>query len=294
VADLDMFASANVTESFIDKNNKNKGKKTDKFGAPIGFNVAIMDDMQKSFAPPTVQGYTGCMSGIKLVYNPAATKEKRFRKSYEVDMFREAEKKGDETAKVTNPSGTFAQVEPDGRCGPYYKTPGTLPTVGPARQFATKTPGLDISVRLEAPDGINQAVLLIVAFLLAVVVLGILYLIYRHTATNHKKYKTEKERVYPRTAYVAVAATPASAAPTPKSVHDPDPEPEAAEEVDDTPPSQRYQSEKQSVHSAALTNGSKKSGYPESYRSTPASSHRSMGNDDTKLIDTDADDDVLL
>lgn len=125
VPDVNLEVGANASESFIDLTNKNKGKYVDHFDVPIKFAVGTWTDMDGSFLP-FAQTYSGCMSGAKLIYNPRATTTKRYRKSFEVDMFKLVSDRGKEGTgaggKIVNPTGTFPS-DLD-RCGPYYKVPG--------------------------------------------------------------------------------------------------------------------------------------------------------------------------
>lgn len=69
---------------------------------------------------------------------------------------------------------------------------GELPTVGPPTQFFTKSPGLDNSVLVTSIDAANQAILMVVILIVAVVLLGFLYLIYKKVNINNKTYNKEK------------------------------------------------------------------------------------------------------
>ena len=67
------------------------------------------------------------MSGAKLVYNPSATAEKRYRESYSLDMFKLATERGKEgqskgVGEINPLTGTFpSKME---QCGPTFGKPG--------------------------------------------------------------------------------------------------------------------------------------------------------------------------
>ena len=75
---------------------------------------------------------------------------------------------------------------------------GKLPTVGPPKQFNTKSPGLDNSVRIPETDMVNQLMLVACIIILTALILGFLFLIYKKAISNHKAYqhmhKSEKSR----------------------------------------------------------------------------------------------------
>ena len=75
---------------------------------------------------------------------------------------------------------------------------GTLPTVGPARQFFTRSPGLDNSVRVSTIDTLNRVILFFVIVIVAVVILGFLYLIYRYVNRSHVKYRRIRKSEKPK------------------------------------------------------------------------------------------------
>ena len=186
----DLEVGNNLTERYIDENNKNKGVVTDVFGLIEKFTVGTIFDEKKlidakGYVLPTI--YIGCMSGAKLVYSPRATPQKKFRNSIEIDMFALIE------SENGNPSGTFPK-EIDGLCGPVYdddKLP--LPPVDPPRQFYTVSPGLDNSVMVTTIDSLNVGILILVVLVVVVVLLGFLFLIYKKVNTNNKNYNKEKQ-----------------------------------------------------------------------------------------------------
>ena len=71
-----------------------------------------------------------------------------------------------------------------------------MPTVGPPSQFFTQSPGLDNSVLVTSIDAANQAILMVVILIVAVVLLGFLYLIYKKVNVNNKNYNREKRVKY--------------------------------------------------------------------------------------------------
>ena len=75
---------------------------------------------------------------------------------------------------------------------------GTLPTVGPARQFFTRSPGLDNSVRVTTINMLNRVILFFVIVIVSVVILGSLYLIYRYVNRSHVEYRRIRKSEKPK------------------------------------------------------------------------------------------------
>lgn len=74
---------------------------------------------------------------------------------------------------------------------------GELPTVGPERQFYTKSPGLDLSVRIPETDWVNQLMIVVVILIVAVVLLGLLYIVYKKINKTAVEYHEIKKKEYP-------------------------------------------------------------------------------------------------
>ena len=111
--------SNNVTERFIDEDNKNLGKFQDFFDVPTKITIGrILDRNINAKGHQLPSTFTGCMSGAKFVYQPRATAKLRFRKSFEIDFFELIKDK----PKI-NPTGTFPSDSTDA-CGPSLKIPG--------------------------------------------------------------------------------------------------------------------------------------------------------------------------
>merc|ERR1711962_1105746 len=90
VPDYGLEEGANITERFIDPNNKNKGMIIDVFGKLTTFTVGKLvneNDMIDTRITGEIDPFTGCMSGAKLVFIPHATEKLKVRTSVEIDMF---------------------------------------------------------------------------------------------------------------------------------------------------------------------------------------------------------------
>ncbi|XP_065666075.1 contactin-associated protein-like 2 isoform X1 [Hydra vulgaris] len=195
---------ANATERFIDVLNKNLGTKIDLFGVPSSFSVGRFTNVGIDFGPYTpFAPYTGCMSGAKIIFNPYPNATMKFRKSFEFDIFKLAQNKP-LTDTDQNPFGASSVPALPGSCGPPLPLPGVLPTVGPARQFFTLSPGLDDSVVLTKVNPIDRIILL-VAIVLAVLFIVIIGLIFWCADRNAREYyrlknesKSSKITSYPK------------------------------------------------------------------------------------------------
>ena len=191
VSNYDLFKKTDVVERFIDPDDKTKGMKQDYFGAPVSVTVGKIENIDTNVQNLPGQ-FSGCMSGAKMVMRPFANMRQKVRKSMELDLFDAwvTRPKG-----ATNPSGT-APGKLNGYCGMELPTPGVMPTVGPVRQFFTRSPGLDNSVKVSTIDTANHIIILVVIIIIAVVLLGFLFLIYKYVNKSHVTYrKLKKEQV---------------------------------------------------------------------------------------------------
>lgn len=115
VPNLKLAARANVTERFINRDSAEK--QPDDFDVPKKFLVGTVENnMRIRVSLPT--SYTGCMSGVKLVLHPRATRAIPFPKSIEIDLFQLLDSNQDGNNFL---SGSFPQK---GQCGSVLPTPG--------------------------------------------------------------------------------------------------------------------------------------------------------------------------
>ena len=95
-----------------------------------------------------------------------------------------------------------------------------MPTVGPPKQFYTKSPGLDRSVVIPETDWMNQLMLVACIIILTALILGFLFMIYKKTVTNHQAYeqmhRSEKSRGMQPLKKMKAAAARSSAQPADK------------------------------------------------------------------------------
>ena len=181
-------ASANVTERLVEESEQKKTLIMDAFGAPVKFHVGKLDDFDIN-AKSIPQTYSGCMSGAKLVFNPFPTATKKYRKSHEIDMFGEYVLNG---KKSKNPFGTPPTKQ--GYCGAELPIPGVLPSVGPAQQFFTDSPGLDNSVTITNVDTLNHILIMAIVVIISVLLLVFLYFIYKFINKSQIKYRELKPK----------------------------------------------------------------------------------------------------
>ena len=188
VSNYDLFKKTDVMERFIDPDDRTLGMKQDYFGAPVSVSVGKLDNIDTNVKDLPSQ-FTGCMSGAKMVMRPFANTRQKVRTSIHVDLFDAWVNK---PKGATNPSGS-APGKLNGYCGTELPTPGVMPTVGPVRQFFTRSPGLDNSVKVSTIDTANHIVVLVVILVIAVVLLGFLFLIYKYVNKSHVKYRVLKK-----------------------------------------------------------------------------------------------------
>jgi len=208
VPNYEYMLGENITERFIDLRNKNLGMKKDKFGAPSKFTVGAMTNLQIDTQGATLPTtYTGCMSGAKLVYQPEATTRDRYPQSIAIDMFKLVSDLSSKTDTTLSGQFPTPNLVP---CGGVLPTPGTLPTVGPARQFFTRSPGLDNSVRIDSVNMWNRLIIFVVVLIISVVLLLFLFIIYRYVNKSHFSYNRMRETEKPQKSQPMMQYKPAA------------------------------------------------------------------------------------
>ncbi|XP_065666081.1 contactin-associated protein like 5-3 isoform X2 [Hydra vulgaris] len=197
VPNYDLAVGANMTERFKDEMNKNLGTETDTFGMAATFSVGrIINNGINTRSFTLASFYTGCMSGAKLVLTPLPNITHRFPKSVEIDLFKLIQVKANDPD--ANPYGTFPSETAN--CGPSLSIPGDLPTVGPARQYNTDSPGLDKSIDLMPVSIWSRVVIVAVSFIFALIVIGVLFYVCSYTLrinSMYNKVKNEKSSTTP-------------------------------------------------------------------------------------------------
>lgn len=116
VPNYNLMVSDNVTERTVGDTET-----WDKFGKATKLFIGRVRDIKAGLSRSVPTSFEGCMSGAKIVVHPHATREKRFRRSLELDMFKMMdEQKNADNNVVRNPAGDLPSVE----CGFNLKVPG--------------------------------------------------------------------------------------------------------------------------------------------------------------------------
>lgn len=120
VPNFDLTVSDNITEREVVRNGGGI-QELDRFGNPKKLLIGRARDIKTGLSGSLPTSFEGCMSGAKIVVHPHATKNKHFRRSIELDMFKLMdEQRNADSNVVRNPTGDLPATE----CGSSLRVPG--------------------------------------------------------------------------------------------------------------------------------------------------------------------------
>ena len=122
IPNFDLTVSDNITERIVVRNGGDI-EELDRFGNPKKLFIGKARDIKAGLSRSLPTSFEGCMSGAKIVVQPHATKDQRFRRSIELDMFKLMdEQRNADNNVVRNPTGDLPATE----CGSSLRVPGML------------------------------------------------------------------------------------------------------------------------------------------------------------------------
>ena len=120
IPNFDLTVSDNITERIVIRNGGDI-EELDRFGNPKKLFIGKARDIKAGLSRSLPTTFEGCMSGAKIVVQPHATKDQRFRRSIELDMFKLMdEQRNADNNVVRNPTGDLPATE----CGSSLRVPG--------------------------------------------------------------------------------------------------------------------------------------------------------------------------